>query len=465
MPDPENKKPDTKPEARRPAETFVSKLVPDPANPPNVIRMTGYRGASSQEGSIRLYVNPELSVYWDIPEGDVLFEQPVPHDADPLGAVTLWVKRDSKMTSNVSQQPSGGEQPMNTFTPGAGAAPQTPILTAPVTITHSITPVCHSHFFYCPPSPPPLLCFSPIPHCPPHSPLVICNVSPLPICVQPVSPTCPPTIPTPQTTFPTTQPTTFQTGSPVAGIQGMQAAPQGAGQQAFTFGGTVGQLPPSIFVQCPSHFFICPTPSVFQHCTIPHTLLCNSPTPICVLPVSPTCTPGTFQTVPTTIPTTGDPGSPVAGGGLGAVAGGFQAAAPQGLSPQFGPVAVQQPFSPIWVCHRISPLIFHCFPSPHVLFCQPSPTPNCFFQQPQIPNFSPLTPGPGTPGPGSPVAGGIGGQVGGAGAQAFTFTPQTLPTHPTWPTPHTFPTWGPTWGPTWPPTHTITITHTPVTFQ
>ena len=247
----------------------------------------------------------------------------------------------------------------------------------------------------------------------------------------------------------------------------MQAAPQGAGQQALTFGGTIGPLPPSIFQQCPSHFVICPTPSVFQQCTIHHTLLCNSPTPICVLPVSPTCTPGTFQTVPTTIPTTGDPGSPVAGGGIGAVAGGFQAAAPQGLSPQFGPVAGQQMFSPIQYCYRPSPLIYHCFPSPYVLFCQPSPTPNCFIQQPQTPNFSPITPGPGTPGPGSPVAGGTGGFAaqagGGAGQQAFTFTPQTLPTYPTWPTPHTYPTF-PTYGPTWPP-HTITITHTPVTFQ
>src|SRR5258706_4877318 len=156
MPDAE-KKPDTKteakPEAKRPPDNFVAKLVPDPANPPNVIRMTGYRGASPQEGSIRLYGNPDLSVYWDIPEADILHEQPVPQDADPLGAVTLWVKRDSKMTSNLSQQApgsqqaSGGEQPMNTFTPGAAAAPQpqTPILTAPITITfthHSITPLC-----------------------------------------------------------------------------------------------------------------------------------------------------------------------------------------------------------------------------------------------------------------------------------------------------------------------------------
>lgn len=476
MAEADNKKPDkpdaNRPEGRRQADNFVAKLVPDPANPPDLIRLSGYRGASSQEGCIRLYGNPELSIYWDIPEGDVLYEQAVPHDADPLGAVVMWIKRDSKLTSNLSQPAQGGQPDMFPGYTGAAAAPQGPNiqLTAPFTIPHSITPLCQSHYFYCPPSPPPLLCVSPIPHCPPHSPLVICNVSPLPYCVQPVSPTCPPTQPT---TVPTTIPTTIQTGSPVAGPQ---AAPQGAGQQAYTLGatfGTHGTLPPSIF-NCPSQLYhLCPTPSIYiAQCTIHNSLICNSPTPICVQPVSPTCTP--YTPGGPSIPTSVDPGSPVAGGGIGGIAGGFQQAAPQAVSPQLGPVqAINTPqlaFSPPVYCYRPSPYIYQCTHSIVWWQCQYSPTPVCYYQQTPTPGPitpGPITPGPVTPGPGgtiSPVAGGAGG--GGAAQQAITYT-ITLPTrtiNPTWPTIHTYPTIGPTYGPTWPPTH-VTVTITPVTYQ
>ncbi|MDE3167668.1 MAG: hypothetical protein KGN36_17840, partial [Acidobacteriota bacterium] len=229
---------DKKPDARRPAENFVAKLVPDPANPPGLMRLAGYRGASSVEGHVRLYGNPDLSVYWDVPEADVAYEQPVPADTDPLGAVVLWIKRDSKIMTNLSQQEQGGQPPMNPFT-GAAAAAQTanfPItVTVTETIPRTITPVCHSPYYHCPPhSLLPYYCPSHYILCPP-SPPAVCHVSPLPFCVQPVSPTCPPTHPT---TITATFPTTIQTASPVVQPQAAaaQAAPQAAAQ-AFTFGG------------------------------------------------------------------------------------------------------------------------------------------------------------------------------------------------------------------------------------
>ena len=104
MADSESKKPDTaRADARRQPDNFVSKLVPDPANPPDLIASPVTVARHPRKGSTRLYANPELSLYYDIPEGDIAFEQPVPADADPLGAVTLWVKRDSKLMSNAQQ--------------------------------------------------------------------------------------------------------------------------------------------------------------------------------------------------------------------------------------------------------------------------------------------------------------------------------------------------------------------------
>jgi hypothetical protein len=472
MAETEHKKPDRN-DPRRPADNFVARLVPDPAKPPELMRLTGYRGASNQEGHTRLYGNAELSVYWDIPESDVLFEQPVPAETDPLGAVTLWIKRDSQVVSSPAQQNQGGQQPMNAFS-GAAAAPQTQaaIFTPTYTLPHSITPLCPSHYYYCPPP----------------SPLVICNHSPLPYCVQPVSPTCPPTHPT-IPTLPTipTYPTTVQTGSLAAG--GMQAAPQ-AMPQAFGAAGQIGgyQLTPtnlqSVIAICPTHTFICQQ-SHFVYCTIPHTLLCNSPTPICVQPVSPYCP--TTPSIPTSIPTTGDP---AAGGygayaGLGGVQAGFAGmggqgmegygAAPQAQSVQFG--AVQpgqlQIQSPVVICYRPSPIVY-CYQSLVYWQCHHlTQTPICYYQQ-VTPNFTPVT----TPqtvtqtvATGSPVAGGeFAG--GGAAPQAFTITPLTLPTHgtiqtlptphtvPSLPTPHTVPTI-----PTLPTRVTVTFTRvTPVTF-
>ncbi|MBS1854230.1 MAG: hypothetical protein JST11_02610 [Acidobacteria bacterium] len=365
-----------KAEARRPAENFVAKLVPDPASPPDLARLAGYRGASSMEGHVRLYANAELSLYWDIPEADVLHEQPVPADTDPLGAVVLWIKRDSKVVSNLSQQTQGGQPTMNAFT-GAAAAAQTtnfPItVTATETFPRTITPVCHSPFYLCPPhSLLPYHCPSPPVFCPP-SPLVICHVSPLPVCVQPVSPTC---VPTQPPTVPTTIPTTVQTGSPVAQQAAAQAAPQAAAQ-AFTFGGPTITIPHTILGCHPSPYVFCPPHSVLAPCTIPHSILCHSPLVVCGGPVSPNCTPPTF---PTTIPTTVQTGSPVAQQAAAQ-------AAPQAAAQAFNIGVTATHFS--LNVHCVSPLQ-GCFPSEILWQCHPSFPIHCTFT-PASPYCTPPT--------------------------------------------------------------------------
>jgi hypothetical protein len=113
MPDPENKKPDKQPDVkppdvkpvstRKPVDNFVSKIVTDPATPPELTRVTGYPGASTEDGHTRLYLNPELSAYLDIPEADIVYEQSVPNTTDPLGAVIWWIKQDSKTIPHVGQ--------------------------------------------------------------------------------------------------------------------------------------------------------------------------------------------------------------------------------------------------------------------------------------------------------------------------------------------------------------------------
>ncbi len=285
MADAENKKPDS---GRR-HDTFISKIVADPANPPQLIRLGGYKGASSEAGHVRLYANPELSFYSDIPEGDILYETPVPADADPLGAVVLFVKRDSKIISSQSKQESqsvgGGSEAMTPYYPygqGAQAAPQLGLT------PHIIfTPTIHSVFYYC---------TIPASH-------YICGYTQNPAwCTIAVSPTCtPPSIPTITHSFPTSVPGTGgsfaqfgQMGAEQYGGQyeaqyapqyGQMGAPQYGQMGAPQYGQMgapqaaappTGPIPPSVLPgQCPT----VTQPSPLTHCP-PTPLTHCQPTPL-----------------------------------------------------------------------------------------------------------------------------------------------------------------------------------------
>jgi hypothetical protein len=79
-------------------DDFVAKIVSDPKNPPNTLLLKGYIGASSEEGHIRLYLDPELSDYVEIPDAAVLYSHEIPKDKSPIGGSYLWIQRDAKVT-------------------------------------------------------------------------------------------------------------------------------------------------------------------------------------------------------------------------------------------------------------------------------------------------------------------------------------------------------------------------------
>src|SRR6516164_1304374 len=84
------------PESERSAD-FVRSIVTDPKNVPDVMRLYGYPGASSEEGHERLYLSPDLTNYVEIPANAILHRMAVPADQDPHGAVCLWVKKDAAL--------------------------------------------------------------------------------------------------------------------------------------------------------------------------------------------------------------------------------------------------------------------------------------------------------------------------------------------------------------------------------
>src|SRR5258705_6384584 len=167
MADTEGKKPVA---TRRTEGSFIGKAVPDPANPQPLMRLTGYRGASSEAGQTRLYLDSSISSYVDIPDADIVYELPVPTEADPLGAVNLWVKRNSKLNFQASKQQGGEPSMFGQFGMGQGqfgmgmgqgAAPQSfagtgfpQTFTQQPTFTQTFTPPPSPFQTFCPPSPP-----------------------------------------------------------------------------------------------------------------------------------------------------------------------------------------------------------------------------------------------------------------------------------------------------------------------
>jgi hypothetical protein len=76
---------------------FVRHIVSDPKNVPDVMLLTGYLGASSEEGHERLYTKRDLSDHIDIPKPAILHHAPLPKEQDAYGGVTLWVKKDAAL--------------------------------------------------------------------------------------------------------------------------------------------------------------------------------------------------------------------------------------------------------------------------------------------------------------------------------------------------------------------------------
>jgi hypothetical protein len=75
---------------------FVSRLVSDPAKPPQTTLLSGYVGASDEEGHTRIYFDPQLSDYVDVASEDVLHTEPS-GGTGPLSPTLVWIRRDAQV--------------------------------------------------------------------------------------------------------------------------------------------------------------------------------------------------------------------------------------------------------------------------------------------------------------------------------------------------------------------------------
>ena len=80
-----------------PGNDFVAKIVEDPSNPPQTLLLSGYIGTASVPDHTRLYLDPELSDYVDIPQDAILHVAHRPREQGPLRGSYLWIKRDAEL--------------------------------------------------------------------------------------------------------------------------------------------------------------------------------------------------------------------------------------------------------------------------------------------------------------------------------------------------------------------------------
>jgi hypothetical protein len=237
---------------------FVAQIVKDPANPPQTTLLSGYVGASSEAGHTRLYFDPGLTNYVEIPDDAILHHQDV-DEPGGLGGTHLWVRRDAELISG----PAGAQRQKGRFLEGpimqanVGAAAAQPLAPRPI----SPAPLCPvNSVFNCPspffcPSQAPLFCITfHFPQCPTFQPH--CSwFCPIPTTTPGVCPSvgiCPP--------------------------PSIPECPAGGGPGPFAAQAAVGAA--GVSAACQASVHICPTPSAIQHCP-------SAPCPI-TLPLCPT---------------------------------------------------------------------------------------------------------------------------------------------------------------------------------
>ncbi len=96
-------------------QDFISRLVPDPNNPPDALLLVGYVGASSEPGYTRLYFDVVASSYVEIPDDAILYTEPVPGQQPPLGLTYVWIRGDAEL---IYGKPGQESRPRGRFLEG-----------------------------------------------------------------------------------------------------------------------------------------------------------------------------------------------------------------------------------------------------------------------------------------------------------------------------------------------------------
>jgi hypothetical protein len=343
---------------------FIARIVKDPANPPQTAMLTGYLGASSEKGHTRLYFDPSLSSYVEIPDDAILHSQDS-GEAGGLGGSHVWVRRDAELIYG----PAGAQRPKGKFLEG-------PIMQAHLAAGAAAAGAAQPITLPAPCGHPTLLPPCPTPHAPcvtqhctippqcgptPHAPCVTPVCTHLPACHPSVPPHCHVTLPLcpTETCHPSVQIACPSVHAICPTPSAVDACPSvRCVSQAAHLCPTPSAVDACPSVHCVSQGHICPTPSAVDACPSVH---CVTQQPHCVAtgvncPSAVGCGPSLACNIP----------------GQGVAVHPAAVAAAHGISPA---VVCAQPLSVAHPCHTLflCPSVWTICATPHtfnLLICQ-----------------------------------------------------------------------------------------------
>ena len=87
-------------------DEVIERLVPDPADPPDVIAMIGFVGKSTRARFWRVYHTLDLKNYVEIAEDDIVHSQSLTTDQQRLGGTVIWMRANARLrySRNESRQ-------------------------------------------------------------------------------------------------------------------------------------------------------------------------------------------------------------------------------------------------------------------------------------------------------------------------------------------------------------------------
>jgi hypothetical protein len=250
-------------------DDFVNSVQPDPAKPEPTIMLSGFVGRGL-EGYVRIYPDPTLGTWYDLPVADVIHSMPVADSK--LGGSYIWVRASADIKPGSVAPAAPAAQPQAMAAAAAPAAALQP------------TPTVQTHCFICPPphltqlaecqiQPTPTVqtnCFV----CPPHLTLAtVCTQINCP--TQPVP--CDTLLPTPQTHCFVCPP--HQTQAINCPTQPVPCDTMGPTPLTHCIVCPPHQTPATVCTQiaCPTHLAVCttPQPTLHTHCIVcpPHQTL------------------------------------------------------------------------------------------------------------------------------------------------------------------------------------------------
>jgi hypothetical protein len=96
-------------------DAFIESVRPNPKSTEELVLLQGYIGKSDLSGHIRVYSDPALSDFIELPEPDILHCEPVSTEEDPLGGSRLWVRKTTVFTTG---DPSHANRVRSSFLEG-----------------------------------------------------------------------------------------------------------------------------------------------------------------------------------------------------------------------------------------------------------------------------------------------------------------------------------------------------------